>query len=186
MLGSPVRGRTERCCPGPPDPAAASTTAVAELSNARPSVASSGWLYGIEDKESGCHLLAFQTRSVVTRAAEAPLFTVSWIDPDVLLISGSSELLLLVALPVSSLLSLGGLLETERTHTQLEVLDVLCSSLMGSRRIADVPVASTSPCRRSHADRRQSNRLPTWCPTRPRSPGTSGFRRAGGRLQSPD
>ena len=60
-------------------------------------------------------MLAFQPRSVVTRAAEAPLFTVSWIDPDVLLISGSSELLLLVALPVSSLLSLGGLLETERT-----------------------------------------------------------------------
>ena len=117
MLGSPVRGRTETMLPRSSGPSLQPQPPPWLNCVKRTSIRCLLWmaLRYPSTKNQAAILLAFQPRSVVTRAAEAPLFTVSWIDPDVLLISGSSELLLLVALPVSSLLSLRGLLETERT-----------------------------------------------------------------------
>ena len=116
MLGSPVRGRTETMLPRSSGPSLQPQPPPWLNCVKRTSIRCLLWmaLRYPSTKNQAAILLAFQRRSVATSAAEAPLFPVPWIDPDVLLVARARELLLLVTLPVSALLGLGGLLETER------------------------------------------------------------------------
>ena len=117
MLGSPVRGRTETMLPRSSGPSLQPQPPPWLNCVKRTSIRCLLWmaLRYPSAKIQAAILLALQPRSVVTHAAEPPLITAPGVDPDVLLISGSSKLLLLVALPISPLLGLGRLFEAERT-----------------------------------------------------------------------